>query len=149
MLHRMVYVSAARAPLAAEDLAQILATSRWNNARDGITGLMLYHDRQVLQVLEGEGAQIERTFRRIALDRRHGGLITLWSGPADARVFADWQMGLVRLPDLGEEAREAVVPLLDLARGVAPMPDDPRVAALMRGFFRLFSAFELGDAVEG
>jgi hypothetical protein len=91
----------------------------------------------------------KRTFRRIALDRRHGGLITLWSGPADARVFADWQMGLVRLPDLGEEAREAVVPLLDLARGVAPMPDDPRVAALMRGFFRLFSAFELGDAVEG
>ena len=149
MIHRTIYLSATHRPLAAADLAQIMDSSRRNNARDGITGLMVYHDCQVLQVLEGEGEPLRRVYARICADPRHGGIIRLWSGQVDGRAFGDWRMGLVRAADLGPEARAAVLPLIDLARGTAPLPDDRRLAALLAGFFRTLRGFEVLRAVEG
>lgn len=149
MIQQIVYVSATRWPLQAADLAQILEASRRNNARDGITGLMVYHDSQVLQVLEGEGEGLAQVFDRIRADPRHGGLITLWRGTVERRVFADWRMGLVRVPDLGPQAQAAVVPLIDLARGAQPMPDDRRLTALIGAFFRQIREFEVMRAIDG
>ena len=54
MVYRMVYVSAATAPLDADALLALLTRARDKNQRLGITGLLLYRDGDFIQLLEGE-----------------------------------------------------------------------------------------------
>ena len=95
-LKQKIYVSA----LAGGDdsvLADILRASQKNNARDGITGMLLYADGNFLQVLEGPPEAVERTFARIERDPRHTQVIVMSDEPTQRRDFADWSMGLRRL----------------------------------------------------
>jgi hypothetical protein len=78
-------------------LADILRTSQKNNARDGLTGMLLYADGNFLQVLEGPPEAVEQTFARIELDPRHSHVIVMSDEPTTQRDFADWSMGLRRL----------------------------------------------------
>ena len=95
-LHRLVYCSRNAIADAHADVAreveQILAASRRNNPRDGITGALLYSEGCFAQVLEGPLAAVERTFERIQCDFRHADVIVLEVGPAEARMFGDWSM---------------------------------------------------------
>lgn len=93
MLHHIAYTSAAPEPVTPEHLTQILKVSERNNARDAITGILLYHDQDFFQVLEGEKDAVEACFARIVGDTRHTGVLRLWNQPVDDRVFAHWVMG--------------------------------------------------------
>ncbi len=95
-LHRVLYcsrntISGSAADIAAE-VRQILAVSRVNNARDGITGGLLFSQGCFAQVLEGPQAAIEATFERIQGDARHGEVVVLQCGPVAERDFPDWSM---------------------------------------------------------
>ena len=85
MLHRHIYVSAARRPLAPAELAELLDGSRRRNAAIDVTGLMLYHDGSILQILEGPEDKVQTLFRIIRDDPRHRQVITMASGPIEAR----------------------------------------------------------------
>ena len=102
-LFRLVYcsrntISAAESDLVAE-IAHILAVSRANNARDGVTGALLYSDGCFAQVLEGDLDMVQRTFERIQRDTRHGDVIVLEARRAEARMFAMWDMALAEPTD--------------------------------------------------
>ncbi len=56
----LVYVSSAVRPFSRVDLDDLLATSRANNARVGITGMLLYKDGNFMQVLEGDEEAVRR-----------------------------------------------------------------------------------------
>ena len=95
-LYRVLYcsrncLSGAPGTYAAE-IEAILAKSRINNARDGITGGLLFNDGCFAQVLEGPADAVEATFERIQCDDRHGEVTMLETGPIPARDFADWSM---------------------------------------------------------
>lgn len=96
MFH-LVYVSSAVAPFSQDELLDLMARSRENNARVGLTGLLLYKDGNFMQVLEGDEGAVRATYARIGQDRRHRGLLTLLQGPIDERSFPDWTMGLREL----------------------------------------------------
>jgi len=49
----MAYVSVTDTQLGDDDLSDILSVSAHNNERDGVTGLLMYHDQLFFQVLEG------------------------------------------------------------------------------------------------
>ena len=89
----LVYVSSAARPFSRSDLADLLATSRDNNARAGITGMLLYKDGNFMQVLEGEEGAVRALYGKIATDPRHKGEITLQQGFTESRQFPDWSMG--------------------------------------------------------
>ena len=95
-LHRVLYCSRNLIPGTPEAVAAhirgILATSRRNNARDGITGGLLFSDGCFAQVLEGPLDALERAFERIQCDERHSDVTVLQSGPIPARDFPDWSM---------------------------------------------------------
>ncbi len=88
---QLIYVSTARSGVAI-DLKDILARSRRNNMRDGITGLLHAKGRRFLQALEGEPATVEAAYNRIAADPRHFALVVLSRRVVEAREFGDWAM---------------------------------------------------------
>ncbi len=93
-------------------LERILAVSRHNNARDGLTGALLALDGSFAQVLEGEFEAVQRTFERIQADERHEDVILLQAHIAGARLFGGWTMGLASPHDPAaahEVLRAAVV----------------------------------------
>jgi len=132
-MHRLIYVSAARRPQTADDLDRILSTSRSNNLRDAITGLLIYHDMTFIQMLEGCSEDIGRCFARIKGDPRHGEISRVLDSPVAARSFPQWQMGFALAGDLPVPVRDSVVSIGELrANGTASASDDPGLAMLVR-----------------
>ena len=89
----LVYVSSATLPFSGEDLRDLLATCRKNNAELRVTGMLLYKDGNFMQVLEGDEEAVRGLYARIEEDPRHGGEITLQQGFTEERQFPDWSMG--------------------------------------------------------
>jgi hypothetical protein len=57
---QLVYLSSTRWLLTPGDITSILESSLRNNARDNITGILLYRSGSVLQLLEGEEDLVHR-----------------------------------------------------------------------------------------
>lgn len=74
------------------EVHNILAKSRENNAKVGITGALLFNSGCFAQVLEGPVQQVEQTFERIQRDMRHGDVSVLETGFVAAREFPEWSM---------------------------------------------------------
>ena len=89
----LIYVSSVVPAFSPDQLADLLSTSRQSNSDAGITGMLLYKDGNVMQVLEGEEASVQKLYARIGRDPRHRGLQTLLQGSVEKRQFPDWSMG--------------------------------------------------------
>jgi hypothetical protein len=92
-----VYVSSATELFSRSELSDLLAQSRANNARSGITGMLLYKDGNFMQALEGEERAVRSLYDKIGRDRRHRGMITILEGPLVERQFPDWSMAFCDL----------------------------------------------------
>lgn len=97
MMHNIVYISAAVRPFLRDELTELLLECRLNNRKEGITGLLMYHDQQFFQVLEGAIDKLEGIYKKICSDHRHRGIVTLQKGRSAQRHFAQWEMALVEL----------------------------------------------------
>jgi hypothetical protein len=100
----LLYVSSAVKAFSKDELVELLATARDNNARLGITGLLLYKDGNFMQMLEGEPEKVGALADKIAADPRHRGLAVLYKAPIEERQFPDWAMGFrdLRSPEVKE-----------------------------------------------
>ncbi len=94
-LLEIIYVSAAKSPLPAAALAALLAVSRRDNKRAGISGLLIHRESSFLQVLEGPEEAVRATFARIERDARHHRVLVISRGAVPQRSFAEWTMGYV------------------------------------------------------
>lgn len=92
----LIYISNAVAFLPAAELDQILAASRRNNGRAGITGMLVYMDGSFIQALEGEEDVLDPLVARIAEDPRHRDFVVIARYPIAERQFPDWSMGFRR-----------------------------------------------------
>lgn len=84
-----------------EELEDILRSSRENNARLGITGMLLYGNNTFVQILEGEEKNVNELMNKIKEDPRHTDFQVLKKKTIDRREYADWSMGFKRVS--GEE----------------------------------------------
>ncbi len=95
-LYRVLYCSrntlTGTADTYPDEIQRILAVSRENNHRDGVTGGLLFSDGCFAQVLEGPLDAVEKAFERIQCDERHREVTVLQSGAIAARDFPDWSM---------------------------------------------------------
>ncbi|MBH8556682.1 BLUF domain-containing protein [Hymenobacter negativus] len=96
-LHHLVYQSSATTGLNEAELTALLAQSRTWNHGHGLTGLLLYSNGDIMQVLEGTEKEVSYIFTRIAQDARHGRVVKLSDGPIAARHFSQWSMGFKAL----------------------------------------------------
>ena len=77
------------------DLMDILEVSRANNGRDGITGVLLLCNNNIVQCLEGSREAVNATYARIIADRRHRQPMLLDYRVIPTRTFPNWSMGFV------------------------------------------------------
>jgi hypothetical protein len=85
---------------AAEEIRKILAKSRVNNERDGITGALFFSQQAFAQVLEGPAEMVEAAFERIQCDERHSEAVILESGNIETRDFPSWSMAFAGETDV-------------------------------------------------
>lgn len=127
---RMLYISTARERVTPEMLADILRSSRRNNAIADVTGLLIVGGRRFLQALEGPDDAVRRTYARIADDPRHFAVVQLACDSIEQRQFGAWAMGAQSGRAVRAEASvsEAITQL------IAPITDPS-----LRGYFTGFA----------
>lgn len=91
-LSRLIYASRAAESLQQPDIEQILESSRRNNGRVGVTGLLVFSAREFLQCLEGSREAVNQTYSRILGDPRHAEVQVLDYSEVSRRLFPDWGM---------------------------------------------------------
>lgn len=99
-LQRLIYASRWSDPTRPDIdamIGDVLERSISNNARAGITGLLLFQRGWFLQVLEGPLEVVDDTFDRIRRDARHTDIRTVADLPIAARAFGDWNMAAERV----------------------------------------------------
>lgn len=112
---QIVYISSARGDTHVQR-GHILLTSRLNNERDGITGLLYDDGVRFLQVLEGEEQSVDATIARIKTDPRHRAVVVLSRRQIEAREFGDWAMASL---NPGVEASEVIARVGRLVMGAS------------------------------
>ena len=100
-MRQIAYFSTAAEPQTPECVHPILISSRVNNRRDSITGLLVAGGNRYLQVIEGPKRAVEALYGTIRRDHRHLAVTTLIDRPILERMFADWSMAYSREPALG------------------------------------------------
>lgn len=96
-LIQLIYTSAAVKNMSQAELEAILETSVRNNTRDGLTGMLLYHDGSFMQAIEGDEAVVMATFHRIQQDLRHGQVFMIEQRAIPERCFSRFSMGFRKL----------------------------------------------------
>jgi hypothetical protein len=95
LLEHIIYASVATRHFGSFELSELLQKSRASNERLGLTGMLLHcdSDGSFFQVLEGEGAAIDRLYTKILSDERHSHMTLIIREPIARRSFAEWSMG--------------------------------------------------------
>ena len=130
-----MYVSAAQTGLDNDALSQILASSRRNNAPDGITGMLIHIDGGFMQILEGEEDAVRRTYARIGRDTRHDSVRTLFDRPVTKRLFPDWTVGFDRPMPGDHESAGIFEATRSAVEGAVGQDRALEVAILLRTFY--------------
>tara|TARA_Y200000002_G_scaffold370755_1_gene366624 strand:- start:137 stop:580 length:444 start_codon:yes stop_codon:yes gene_type:complete len=73
-------------------IKSILAISRENNNKTGLTGSLIYRSDLYFQFLEGPPDAVDNTFKRIKLDVRHSDIQKIQENVTTRRLFASWAM---------------------------------------------------------
>ncbi len=115
-LIRFVYFSQAQYEFEDEELKTLLLTCQHNNRGKGITGLLVYHDLNFFQVLEGERDSLYALLAVIERDTRHRDVTAVLEETIEQRCFDDWSMGY--LPVQGDP--ELLQQMHDLRRAFPP-----------------------------
>jgi len=69
MIHRIIYQSEATTALNDAELRSIAMFAALNNKAENISGLLLHHEGQVMQVLEGKAEAVQALYQRIKADK--------------------------------------------------------------------------------
>jgi len=90
-----IYLSHAAPNFQEHEIPDLLKQIRPDNAKHGITGMLIYTGSAFLQVLEGEHAGVNALFDRILRDRRHVRITSILHETLAQRQFNDWTMDFV------------------------------------------------------
>ncbi len=136
-MYQLIYLSSATQPFTKEQLVALLTHSRTNNERDGLSGILLYKDGNIMQVLEGEREMVEKRFHRIEKDPRHKDVIMIESGEIPQRQFGDWSMGFRDLADPELQKLLGYSQYMDKSLSIGDFAEDQTAA---KELLRLFAS---------
>ena len=130
--YHILYRSHATRPLSEAQLQDILAAARSRNAHHQITGLLLYNNGCLVQVLEGPAAAVRALFTYIERDARHTHVVTISEGHGPERRFGNWEMAF------GRVAGPAVVRAFETVLTQETAPGAPADTTLLLALLQAF-----------
>lgn len=136
-LTHLLYVSTITPSVDPAGVMAIHTESETKNAQRNVTGLLLYGRGNFMQLLEGDARTVTDLYAKISRDPRHRDVRTLYSGPAQRRLFPTWNMGLVVLDDAQSPVdRTRLETILELANRPTPNPvtSGQKVLQLLKDF---------------
>ena len=98
-MYQLNYRSTAKLGLELKDLDDILEESFANNSERNITGCLIYHDSNFVQILEGKKKDVLEMYEKIKIDKRHHAVTLLWENNIESRSFSEWNMAYHRPQD--------------------------------------------------
>ena len=93
MLKTICYISDSCQEESLNTLKTLYSKAKKNNSKYNITGILIYSNANFLQVLEGDETNVDETFKRISLDRRHRNLFKVIDINTQQRIFEDYNFG--------------------------------------------------------
>jgi len=92
-----IYTSAQQVEFSQDDIINLLEKARKNNAKLGVTGMLLYDNGSFFQILEGQSDEVNSLFRTIEKDKRHKRIVKIIHEEIESRDFSEWTMGYSEL----------------------------------------------------
>ncbi|MDQ2995953.1 MAG: BLUF domain-containing protein [Chloroflexota bacterium] len=135
-MRSILYASSAPFLLQEAELLDILRVSQANNARVGITGMLLYKGGNFMQVIEGPDAAVAALYQRIGRDPRHHAIETLLDDSSTERDFPSWSMGFQNVDHLLADALPGFSAFLTEPFTAARFRADPRATYFFLLAFR-------------
>lgn len=98
MIYKLIYSSIESYHLSYELMEDIAFKASIYNKTKNITGLLVYINGSIIQLLEGEKEDVLALFEdRISKDNRHKDIKIMMNGDSDARTFPEWNMGFKKI----------------------------------------------------
>lgn len=97
MLYELTYYSVADNNISQDQVYQILERSKDKNKKADITGCLVFHKGQFVQLLEGEKNAVLRIYEEIEKDQRHSSVTLIARGNKEHRSFESWTMAFLNL----------------------------------------------------
>jgi hypothetical protein len=91
-LYQIIYVSTASKFFNRTELLAFLQQARERNAQANITGVLLYKDGHLMEVMEGSEEAVKESFDHISQRSEHYGLMVINKAYIKQRQFTDWSM---------------------------------------------------------
>jgi hypothetical protein len=134
-INQLIYQSLATTAITPHQLQSLLPKWRISNHAMGISGLLLYGEEEIIQVLEGPAESVRQCYEVIARDKRHYNVYTLADGLVPTRAFGQWSMGFTQL-DAPDFSRIAGYVSPSLPAGLLPNKPQawPELVALLQEF---------------
>ena len=88
----LIYASRSTESFAEHEIPDLLQQIRIANAKQQITGMLLYIRGFFLQVLEGPPEQVDAVFSKLQGDKRHTQVRLISREPVPERAFEGWNM---------------------------------------------------------
>ena len=95
-LFRLIYCSRAKKVLGFKDVKELATSANEKNLDRDITGILLYNNNYFFQCIEGSQENINDLYLKISGDERHGAIRLLSYDQIRARLFPEWNMGLIQ-----------------------------------------------------
>lgn len=127
-LHELLYTSASEDDMRTDELVELLEKARAKNERLGVTGMLLYHRREFMQILEGEKETVLSLYDVIARDPRHTGVRIFYDGALEERGFSQWSMAFTDLQDVDLSNLEGYEDLSGNGFSSSPLTENPTLA---------------------
>ena len=88
----LIYTSRSTASFKEHEIPDLLQQVRITNAKQQVTGMLLYIGGSFLQVLEGPPESVDAMFNKLLADKRHTQLRLIATEPLPERAFEGWTM---------------------------------------------------------
>lgn len=134
-LYTIVYLSNVSNNYSPAEMENLINISRIRNRQSDITGILIFGDGNIIQVLEGSNKEVHETFDRIQHDNRHENLIVLMDNPTEERTFENWSMGFNSVVPQAYQAIEDIS-TEERIRLTAFSPNQNLIIKLLQDFVR-------------
>ena len=103
MIYSIIYTSKATANFSLEEIHKMLLDAKNYNKSKKITGCILYHKNQFIQLIEGEDLLVQSLYASIQEDKRHVEIKTLIRTASEQTLWNDWSMAFYDFSEEGDQ----------------------------------------------